>query len=520
MKSLAKDDSRQAKLVLTIGCCVLLLSLCWLVAGTLHWRLVNDAAQIDYACFLMDHGMSPYKDLVEMNMPGIYLVNWGVMHSLGPGPVAWRCFDFLILGLAGAAMIVISIPYGRLAGLYAAMLFALFHGRDGPAQLGQRDLIVTMLLLWTMAFVFEAVRKNKSSFFFLSWICSSAATTIKPTALPFAILLTIAAFVRLRQLDRPILPALAGSLAGGAIPILFVYLFLMREGSLAAFAYVMREMLPFYARLGRESFGYLLSTSATPSLLTLFGLGLIITLLDRHGWNWERLLIAGGILFGVFAYVGQGKGFPYHRYPLVAFIVLWAATHFSTGMRKSKFIRIVAYSGLLFGVILGPLYALRARHRTWDEAYNVALQADLTQIGASSLSGSVLCLSTAGDCDTTLYRMHLVQDTGLFYDYFIFGNGTSEVVTDSRARILPLLLKSPPKAIILGRGLFPQISDAYEKLDTWPELQRYVETNYTLYRDREFAPAECGQRGYRLYLRNRNHESVASLSQAGAIKTQ
>jgi hypothetical protein len=46
-------------------CAISIVSVAVFALCTLHWRLVNDAAQIDYACYLMDHGMAPYKDLVD-----------------------------------------------------------------------------------------------------------------------------------------------------------------------------------------------------------------------------------------------------------------------------------------------------------------------------------------------------------------------------------------------------------------------------------------------------------------------
>ena len=48
------------------------------IVRSLHWPQVNDAAQVSYLCFLMDHGFVLYRYLIEMNMPGIYLTNWSV----------------------------------------------------------------------------------------------------------------------------------------------------------------------------------------------------------------------------------------------------------------------------------------------------------------------------------------------------------------------------------------------------------------------------------------------------------
>lgn len=489
-------------------CCVLLVCVVAFVALTLHWHLVNDPAQIDYACFLMDHGMAPYKDLIEMNMPGIYMVNWSVMHTLGGGALAWRFFDLLVTGLAGLAMVWIALPYDWLAGVFGGTLFALYHGRDGPAQAGQRDLIIAMLLLWAVAFLFESFRRDKISLLFFCALFGAAATTIKPLALPFLLLLIVAACIRFRRLGRPISKALIWSVAGTAIPVAGVCRFLSEEGSLQAFSYVVRRMLPFYARLGRASFSFVLDSSFTPSVITIVLLASLIVVVSRSSLSstsseeerWEQVILLAGIGFGLFSYFGQGTGFPYHRYPMLAFIMLWTSIQFWRGTRQQGLVRVTAFVGILFGVTLAPVYTARAARSTWDEAYNVSLAADLNALGGEKLSGRVLCLSTMADCDTTLYRLKLVQDTGLFYDYFIFGDGNNPVIARTRQRILPQLLKNPPRAIILSRRLYPQPDDGYSKLETWPEFERYIAAHYTLYDDREFSKAECGVRGYRLYV--------------------
>ena len=488
-------------------CGVLVVCAIAFVVGTIHWRQVNDAAQISYACFMMDHGMSPYKDLVEMNMPGIYIVNWSVMHGLGDGSLAWRVFDLSLTGIGVLAMVVISMPYDWLAGVFGGVLFALFHGRDGPAQAGQRDLIIAVLFLWAVAFTFESIRRNRLGLLFFSGFCAAAATTIKPTAILFPLFLLAAICVRERMLDRPVTPGVAWSVAGAALPLAGVYLFLRAEGSLSAFWYVLRRMLPFYAHLGRIGMGYLVLHCLTPSLLVLLLLALSTSLIERGGWswtdgNWERLIVFAGVLFGALSYFAQGTGFPYHRYPMLAFLFLWISLQFARTIRSSGTVRYVALAGVLLALVLAPLYTARARQRTWDESYNNSLRADLDTLGGSNLSGKVLCLATPGDCDTTLYRLKLVQDSGLFYDYFVFGNGSDPVIQRTRQRVLPVLFNSPPRVIILDRGLYPNKADAYGKLETWPDLDRFIGSKYMMYIDREFSSAESGQRGYRLYVLN------------------
>ena len=74
----------------------------------------------------------------------------------------------------------------------------------------------------------------------------------------------------------------------------------------------------------------------TPSVLTLALIALAIAVIKRDWWNWEGKLLITGILFGIASYLGQGKSFPYHRYPMLAFLFLWAGLQFVTALRDRK----------------------------------------------------------------------------------------------------------------------------------------------------------------------------------------
>jgi hypothetical protein len=501
---------------LRLGICVFLfLCVAAFMLTTLRWRLVNDAAQIDYACYLMDHGMAPYKDLVELNMPGIYLVNWSVMHTLGSSGVAWRLFDFSLLAAAALAMFWIARPWGWLGGAFGSALFALYHGRDGPAQTAQRDLIIAVLMLCAFAFLFHALRQRKRWPMFFFGVCMAAAAAIKPFVLPFALLLLAAAALRLRQTKRPMAAALALAVAGMSAALAIVLAFLAAHGSVGAFAWMMEKTLPYYATLGRQSFADLASRLMSPTVRTLVVLALAVAFL-RRSWNWESVMLLGGVAFGIVSYFLQGKGFPYHRYPMLAFLFLWCGIQFAVAIRetwssansprftasKEALARRLAMAGLLLGAAFAPIYCEMAARGVWNEDFNHALAADLTQLGGQRLSGRVQCLSTPGDCDTVLYRMNLVQSTGLVYDYFIFGPGDQPVIERTRDEVWRSFNTNPPQVIVVGRGLYGVRADnRYDKLATWPAFASYLAANYRLYDERAFRPAECGYRGYRIYVR-------------------
>jgi hypothetical protein len=470
------------------------------VLRTAHWQQVNDPAQLHYLCFLMDHGMAPYRDLLEINMPGIYLVNWSVMHTLGGGSVAWRIFDFGLIAIAAWAMITIARPYDWLAGLFGATLFILFHGRDGAGQEGQRDFIIAVLLLSAYAFLFDAFRNRRQWPMLAFGLCAGIAATIKPTPLPFALLLLVLAAIRWKQTGQPVRKPVLYATLGVLIPISVIAVFLASKHSFGAFWYLLRVELPYYQALGRLPFSKLMVLIATASIKTVAIIALAIAVMKRDWWNWEGKLLVIGILFGIASYVAQAKAFPYHRYPMLAFLFLWAGLQIIPALRSRGMVRALGFAGIGYVVILAPIYVYKSIHKVWDPAYIDSLTADLNQLGGSRLSGHVQCITMPADCADTLYRMRLLQSTGLFYDYLIFGSSQQQAIRDTRVRFWRQFESNTPQVVVLGSGLFPKIP-GYGKLDSWPLFKQELAQNYSLYADRSFPDAESGERGYRIYVR-------------------
>jgi hypothetical protein len=469
---------------------------------SIHWPQVNDPAQISYLCFLMDHGFAPYRYLIEMNMPGIYLTNWSVAHLLGAGSLSWRIFDLLLISAAVAAMISIARAYDWLNGFFAAALFALFHGQDGPAQLGQRDFIVSVLFLCAYAFLFEGFRRDKKWLLFLFGLFAAAPITYKPQAVLLTLFLLAALCWRLRSQQKPVLRAAMLSLAGMVVPILLVFGFLLEKHALQAFVVTERTLLPYYATLGRHSVPLLLRLLLVNSIGVLLFLGLAIALLQRRKWTWERTVLVAGILFGAASDIAQGKGFLYHRYPFAAFVLLWVAIEFATASRRTGYPRKLAYAGLVYGAMIAGIFAWRASNRTWDETYNQALRHDLISLGGSNLSGSVQCITMSPECATALYHLNLLQSTGLVYDYFIFGPSKYPAIAYVRERFWDQFVVNRPRVIILGRWLYPERADDYSKLKRWPAFRDYLRQHYALYAERSFPPPKRGLLGYgyRIYV--------------------
>ena len=80
------------------------------------------------------------------------------MRVFGAGDLAWRIFDFALLGTLCLAMIAIARPYDWFAGLFAGVMFALIHVAEGPQNSGQRDQMLTALIMVGYAFLFASQR--------------------------------------------------------------------------------------------------------------------------------------------------------------------------------------------------------------------------------------------------------------------------------------------------------------------------------------------------------------------------
>lgn len=494
---------------------VLLVCIVLTAVWTRHWHLVNDASQISYAVFLMDHGFAPYRQLVEMNMPGIYMTYWAVLHTVGRSDLAWRIFDAGLIALLTLGMVVIarrsaSCKQDWFAGVFAGLMFGLFHAHDGAGHLAQRDLIMAVLLICAYAFLFEALRRHRWQLMFGFGFCAMAAATYKPMPAPFAVLLLVLGLLRWRSLrHRKLLLAGVAGVLGLAAPLLGVLAFLAHYHSVQGFLYVLRVDLPFYSSLQtRPNWQSLAMASITPSLEALLLLTGVIALLRRDTWrDWEYGMVLLGIFIGMFSFYAQQKGFPYHRYPELAFEFLWMAMIFTGALREygRPVLQRAAVAGLLMAAADATQYAMRAREEAWPEQFEPALAADLDKLGGvNQLQGKVQCLQTIAECDMSLFRLQLVQSTGLIYDFFVFGPADDPPVQKERREFMAQMLAAPPKVLIAGRRAFPPKRNGdegdYDRLDTWPEFAAFLQQHYRLFDQRKFKPSEGGPLGYRLYV--------------------
>jgi hypothetical protein len=471
-----------------------------LVASTTRWPLVWDAQVQHYIQFLMSRGFAPYRQIGDMNMPGVYLIEGGAMHLFGGGDLAWRIYDFSLLGAICVAMIAIALPYDWLAGLFAGVMFALVHTSEGPTTSAQRDEAMTMLVLIGYAFLFAAVRRKKPWMMVLFGLCLGMASSIKPTVAPMGFVLLLMAWWTLRKRGEAAACWVWSGLAGAGIAGAIVFGFLFHYHAAGAFFAISRSITPYYASLHQLSLAKMWRLSLPRVALLMLPFALAVALAERQWRNWERWALLLGVAFGAISYFAQGKGYAYHRYALVAFLLLWMALELTLAMRREGWRKGVGIAGMALGaLVMAPTYAHRVLLIHPVNQYTESLEGDLTRLGGERMQRQVQCFDVVYGCFNALYHLKLVQNTTSMGDLLYFSPVPSPVVDDARAQLWKQLSSNPPAVVVLSNEWFNEPNN-FDKIKQWPQFAAWLNANYTMAVSREFEMEQ--HHAYRIYLRN------------------
>lgn len=532
--------TRHPRSLLTIEailCAVLLACAVPYVLWTWRWPLVGDASLMHYIAFLMDHGMAPYRDIPDINLPGSFLIEWLVIHTYGGGPLAWRLFDLTVLMAMGGAMLAIAWPYDRFAGLFGAVLMMLLHGRDGIFDTGQRDLTLAALVVLGYALLFYARRKRAAWAAGLFGFFMGAAATIKPYPLLLGLILLILAARAERRAGRASGAMLLFGVAGLLLPEAIVTAWLLREHALGAFVHSAWAVDAYFASLGRRPLSYLLIHSFSPLMIPVC-IWLVLELvegIERRGRReengegslrrWERAALLIGVLTALAGFMLQGKGYPYQRYCFVALLLVLMGLDFTQPLVRPGVARALALLGLASGCLfLAPQSLARVRSYDWRDQGSVALmEADLRALGGSKLTHHVQCIDTIDGCSSALYNLQLVSQTGMLSDFLVFGSPAIAEVRDTRAWFLSAVKAAPPWVLVVTGPLFPSGPGDFQKLNQWPEFRATLAANYRLCAQR--APEQLVNWGgmrprrppsYRIYVLNGERQVLTALCETPA----
>ncbi len=488
-----------------IACTLALGLFAYYVLASLHWAVIWDGAVMHYIHFLITRGFRPYTDITDMNLPGCYLTEGWAMAVFGWGDLSWRMYEYFLMGVLAASGMVIGGSRHWLAGIYAALLFTLMHGAEGPMMAVERDEVMTVLLVAGMACFFVSMRRHRPLLLLPFGLLSGLAVGLKPGAILLDTALLVLAVVTVARRGERTAPYIAWATFGNAAMWAVMFGFVLRYHALSSLLFVARHVLPYYVKEKNRGTVYLFENLLSPYLLPLVGIALASALVQRRKWSWERAALLLAVLSGFSSYWIQRKGYLYHRYMFTVFLVLWAGWELTGAQRTRRWLpRTLELAGML--AIFGwaaPQYAQEIyeypRKVPPPQALAFGLERDLRQLGGGSLQQQVQCFDLVNGCLNALYRLRIVQSTGTTGDLLLFSPTPGPAVDYYRSWFTAHESLHPPTVIVLGNEYYHQYATSFDKIDTWPEYASFLRSNYVPVIERHFG--HNNEPAYRIYLR-------------------
>jgi hypothetical protein len=387
-----------------------------------------------------------------------------------------------------------------MAGLVAGVLFAIFHGVDLGFMTTERDEVMTVLLLVGYAFQFLAVRRSRATLMLPFGLAVGMAMLIKPTAALFAIMLLVFAYFALKRRAQSPTPYLLFSVAGFAIVFAVLLSFLLPH-SLGPFLFLERKVIPYYSSFTPAPWGFVLRKSLPALFLFFLPAAVLLAVANRGRANWEIWAIRAGVVLSALAYFVQRKGYLYHRYPLMAFVLLWFAVECAVAIKAKGWLRNSGVLCLAVAVlvVLPPKVRELYHGRHYANPFEDQLQVDLQRLGGNSLQNRVQCLDIVSGCYGALYRLDLVQSTGFMGDAGFFARDDGNVVPYYRKIFWDDMHDNPPKVIVVSNQWFGQ-PYSFDKLNAWPQFRDYLNSAYTLDVSRNVGSLYGYVLAYRIYV--------------------
>jgi hypothetical protein len=474
--------------LLVAGFAGLAASLAW---QSRSWPLVHDAPILHYIAWRIGDGAVPYRDVFDMNQPGAYLLHLAVLQTLGAGDVAWRVFDLGWLAITALAIAAFAAPWGTAAAAGGALVFATYHLAGGAWQAGQRDfLLCPFLVVGLLGVARWLEQRGRVASLACSGAAMGAAVTVKPHAVVLAAALAVIVAIVSTRADglAGIAPLLAYAVAA-ALPPAAILGWLTATGAVGAWCEAVFDyLLPLYSRLGRDTGWTIHRWQIWIPLALAVGLSVLAAAQARRLGARHKLALLG-IAYGLVHFVGQGKGWDYHLYPLAAFAAVLVFSGLAPALSARRWIAAPLAAALLAAVVLLGIKGVEAAPARWekDKAHRVGVLVD--DLRARVRPGDrVQVLDTSVGGAHALLRLGMRQPTRFVYDFHFFHDVDTPVVRALRAELIRDLDAQPPRFIVLFEHGWP--SGGYERIQAFPELAERLATRY----DVVASPA-----GYRLY---------------------
>jgi len=452
-------------LVAVLAACV-----AWFVWRSLPWPLLHDAPIMHYIAWRISEGATPYRDLFDMNFPGVYLFHLAVVKMLGTGDAAWRAVDLGVTAITALLVIALAAPWGRVAAVGGALFFAGYHLAGGAWSVGQRDFLLCPLLLAGALGAARWAERGSVRSMLGAGVALGVGLTIKPHAALFVAALAVFVAIRACRMGVPAIAPVAVLIGGALLAPAAVVAWVASLGALGAWReIVFGYLLPLYSQLARPADWIWLRWK----MWIAVGVTLLLTLarlVKTRRFTTRHVVVALGLAYGLVHFAGQRKGWEYHLYPFAAFSAVFLFGELRGALATRPRLMAPALAAALAATIWilgvdGERAVASARIESgWvvqKERRVSALAADLAMRARAGDLVQVLDTSDGGI--HALLRRRLVEPTRFLYDFHFFHHVDTPMIQRLRTEFIHDLVTRRPAFIVVTR--WDWLGAGYERAD-------------------------------------------------------
>lgn len=465
---------------------ILLFSILVTLIRSLDWPLIHDAPLLHFIASEILAGAAPYKDIVDMNMPGTYLLHMLALIALGSGDVAWRMFDLIWLGFATGGIVLFTRSFGPWISIFSSAFYFAFHLSQGPTRLGQRDFLMIPFLMFGAHFLANSLEERSSKWnMFGVGLFMGCAIIIKPFSL---ILLAFFGVIVIRYSlshSEEILSKLTNLfLSSALIPLLVLAWLYSIESLNPLWIFATEYLIPLYSQLNATNYWSMFVTILKSSLL-LTPIIIPFFLCLRHGsihLSPRLTILILCTVYGALHFILQGKGWAYHLEPYCFFVfTLWISLLGMTLEKTTSGLRIAAMAGCCIMALLMGGQSLAAGlittpFITKKEALVHQLEHDLATLPLQK-TDTIQILDTAEGGIHALLRLGRHLPTRFMYDFHFYHDIESPFIQDLRREFIQGLQDNPPHSIVLFHfHWLPPFDES--RINSFPELTDLLDTHY------------------------------------------
>lgn len=314
-----------------------------LLYKSIEWHPILDSPIFQYIAYKILNGVTPYKEIFDMNLPGTYWIHIITIKIFGLNSIGFRITDLIFLFIILLSGGLILKEYGSVAVFTFIAVFSGIHLAGGEANMGERDYFMTGFVGLSLYFIIQYIKKSKNINLFIAGIFIGYAGFIKPTSYILYFLIVLILLIKKKGNNKIIMDSILLTIGVCIFPGIFTY-WLYKNGGINDFVNICVNYLPIYQNGSISStFKLIYSIWKSPLDILIAGSLIILPIVYDNLFKQDKkrettyLLLFVGVLFFLFNFVIKGQAEnKYRLYPGYYFFAIYAGIIISTTLKEEN----------------------------------------------------------------------------------------------------------------------------------------------------------------------------------------